>query len=155
MSEEVKEYKLEIKFMGPSDKVDPEQPYVAYTFNIVFTDNLLMFHICHLYRNCLTLIDNGEMKHEEIPNYVNLNYVVKSVQEALDNRIKCLSSSYIDENYKWCFDRPEIFDKCLEYFSKLKKELKQLYNHKFIENDNLNKTERKQNCCKLQQDNNS
>ncbi len=146
MSEEI-EHKLEIKFMGPPDKVDPDQPYISYTFNVVLTDALLMYHICNLYHNCLLLIDKGEMKQEDIDTYITLEYVLKSVQEALDNRIKCLSASYIDDAYKWCYERPEIFDICLGYFSKLKNELKQLYNHKFIENDNLNKTERQETCC--------
>lgn len=136
MNEEIKQ--LEIKFMGPSDKVDPDQPYISYTFNVVLTDTLLMYHICHLYHNCLLLIDNGEIKQKDIDTYITLEYVLKSVQEALDQRIKCLSASYIDENYKWCYERPEIFDKCLEYFSKLKNEMKQLYNNKLIENDNIN-----------------
>ena len=141
MKEDESHLKHEVKFLGPSDKMDPEQPYVAYTFNVVFTDEILMFHICHLYHNCLQLIDKKEMTYDEIPNYITLDYVIKSVQEALDNRIKCLSASYIDDNYKWCYQRPEIFDKCLEYFSKLKKELKELFT-KYKQNDNINETER-------------
>lgn len=140
---EDKEHKCKVKFLGPSDKMDPEQPYIAYTFNVIFNDNLLMFHICHLYHNCLLLVDNGKMKYEEIPNYITLDYILKSVQEALDNRIKCLSASYIDESYNWCYKRPEIFDKCLEYFSKIKSELKEIYKSQkqLIQNDNFNKTE--------------
>ena len=147
MKEDDSHLKHEIKFLGPSDNMDPEIPYISYTFNVVFTDELLMFHICHLYHNCLQLIDQKEMTYDEIPNYITLDYIIKSVQEALDNRVKCLSASYIDDNYKWCYQRPDIFDECLDYFGKIKKELTELLNkHKsqtnLIKDDNFIETER-------------
>ncbi len=144
MSSENKDHlKHKVEFVDSDENLNPDTPYVQYTFTVILTDSLLMFHICHLYHNCLKLIDAGEIKESEIDEYVSLPYILKSVQEALDNRIKTLSSSYIDDNYEWCYKRPAIFDKCLEYFSKIKKELNEAYiESKYIKtNGNVNSTE--------------
>lgn len=125
----------EIKFLDKDEKADA---YIGYTFNIVLTDTLLMFHICNLYHNCVKLIETGEIKESEIDDYITLNYVILSIQEALDNRIKCLSASYIDDAYKWCYERPEVFDICLSYFSKIKNIIKS-HQNEYI---SINETER-------------
>lgn len=137
MSNDNSHLKHDIVFLNSLNNVNSETPIIAYTFNVVLTDTLLMFHICHLYHNCLMLIDKGEMKESEIDDILNLNFVLKSVQEALDNRIKTLSASYIDDNYKWCYERPKVFDECLRYFSIIKEEMNQ-QKEQFKSNQNVN-----------------
>lgn len=114
------------------DRENPEENvYVSFSFNVKVTDSLLMYHICHLYHNCQLLIEKGEMTEDEIDDYISIEYILKSVQEALDSRIKCLDSSYIDEAYKWCLDKPKHFDICLDYFKKLKVQVTEI--HKIYE----------------------
>ena len=95
-------------------------PYIGYTYNIVLSDTLIMFHICHLYHNCVELFGDNISEYDK---YITLEYIIRSVKEALDNRIKELSSNYIDDDYKWAYNNQTIFDKCLDYFVKIKNEL--------------------------------
>ena len=65
-------------------------PYIGYTYNIVLSDTLIMFHICHLYHNCVELFGDNISEYDK---YITLEYIIRSVKEALDNRIKELSSN--------------------------------------------------------------
>lgn len=133
--------KYEFEFVEDSSSTN-SSPYIAYNFHVKLTDALIMFHVCHLYRNCLKLIEKGELTEEEIPNYVNLDYVLMSVREALDNRLKNLSSEYINDNYKYIYDKPILFDICLGYYSNIKKDLEEKIqeakNKQQIENNSEN-----------------
>lgn len=116
--------KYEFEFIEGESSMN-SSPYIAYNFHVKLTDALIMFHVCHLYRNCMLLIEKGELTEEEIPNYVNLDYVLMSVREALDNRVKELTSEYINDNYKYIYERPKLFDICLDYYAKIKKDLEE------------------------------
>ena len=143
MNEDKNHLRYDVEFLEDNESSGDSSPYIAYTFHVKLTDALIMFHVCHLYRNCLILIENGELTEEEIPNYITLGYVIRSVQEALDNRVKELSSEYINDNYKYIYDRPKLFDICLDYYAKIKKELTE--KTEAIIKEHKSKKEEKQN----------
>jgi hypothetical protein len=124
MSEKINdEDKLKVNFI---DKPDGAIPAIQLVLNIEVNDSLLMFHICHMYRNALMCHEHEGRPMEELEQEITLYNVMQSVQVSINERIRTGTDNYINEHYVYIKNNQVWFDRCLDIFLHIKYEFQEL-----------------------------
>lgn len=115
---------LNLHFLSNNDILN-DIAYVNLNINVEVTQQLLMFHVCHLYINCFRLLERKEINESDFDKYINLRNVLLSLEESLKQRIQTGSCDYIDESFVLVRNNNSMFDECLGYFQKVNKEFQE------------------------------
>lgn len=113
------ENKLKLTFV---EKEDGSIPCLSVNLKVEINDALLMFHICHMYRNSILVAEKESQPLEDILVMIDFQMIIKSLYASIENRLKYGESNYINEHYLEIKNNEKHFNDCLEIFSRCKLE---------------------------------